>query len=151
MHFGRRYPSPGLRCLMAEKMLRELRITKVLGWRHFGIEKAWELVAKKCYKDLQLLLISVHQSRLGQNCLCLLIERTRVTTWAGLPMSWEGYELWYNPRHQVQIPIDAPRLPNLIDLDTIWPSSLGLPGITFELDYSYQLRLFCKDINLHSD
>ena len=33
-----------------------------------------------------------HMSRLGRDCLCLPIGRTRVTTWAGLPIPthWKG-------------------------------------------------------------
>ena len=50
-------------------------------WEHFGIEKTRELVARKCYEDLQLLPIRISGWK------DLLIGKTWVTTRAKLPMS----------------------------------------------------------------
>lgn len=122
MHYGKRRTSPRSRCLMAEKMLKKLHIAKTLRWWHFGIKKSRELVARKCYENLLLLSIPVHWSQLGQDCLFLPIERIRVTTQARLPISWEGYKLWFNLCRQVQIPIDTPKLSDSIDRDSVFTS-----------------------------
>ena len=65
-----------------------------------------------------------HESQLGRNCLCLLIRKTQVTTWAGLPMftNWQGHKLRFliviNRLTKIvyskvlQILIDAFQLPN---------------------------------------
>ena len=46
-------------------------------------KKTWELVARKCYKDLELLPIPTHrleghQWRLGRDCLCLPIDQLQL-------------------------------------------------------------------------
>ena len=45
-----------------------------------------------------------------------------VTTWAGLLISWEGYKLWFDSHCRVQISIDAPRLPDSINWDSVFTS-----------------------------
>ena len=46
------------------------------------------------------LYLTIDQSQLERDILCLSIERTQVTTWVGLLMSLEEHQLWFDLPHR---------------------------------------------------
>ena len=145
----------GRRCLMAGRMSREFFITKTPRWGHFGIETTRELVAKKYYEDLQLVPIPTHswkdishnsggiahvyrlekhESRLGRDCLCLPIEKTRA-----IIRKQRNSTAWTLP----------PGIPRA-GADNNWCTRAGGRSHVFDLDCGYHPRVFYEDIKWES-
>ena len=85
MRSGRRRPSLGLGqgCLIAGKMLKKLCITKAYPMFLKSLELIWllrKLVARKCFKDLEL--PPINQLQLGRDYLYLPIGRTKAMIWS---------------------------------------------------------------------
>ena len=117
------------------------------------------------------LYLPIDQSQLGRDFLCLPIERTRVMTWTGLPMSIDRKDTSYDSilivvdrltkmvySEPVQIPINAPRLPDSIvsDKDSVFTSKFWSPRYQFRArlrlhDFELIARVsYEEDIILHS-
>ena len=89
------------------------------------------------------------------NCICLPIERI----WVGLPMSWEGHELRFDPCRRVQILIDVSQLPDSIDWKPVFTSKCWYPRYDYQAWLCTRLwahlrlppKVSCKDINPRPD